>query len=237
MDSGSTIHTQTRPVSARKPATVGMLCAVAYVAMLVGQIVPEVGGFLSYDPKDVVVVIGGFIYGPLIAAVISLITSFLEMITVSHTQLYGFVMNVFSTCAFAVPASLLYKHIRSAKGAIAGLVAGVAAQAALMALWNWLITPHYLAAVYTMELSVAKTTVAGMMLGVILPFNLVKGTINAGLTMLLYKPVVTGLRKAGLVPASTGSGGKGRLNWGMVLLGAALTVAGVLLIMRLMGLF
>ena len=37
------------------------------------------------------------------------------------------------------------------------------------------------------------------------PFNLVKGGLNMGLILVLYKPVVTALRKARLVPESTGS--------------------------------
>ena len=56
MDSHPTARTNARSAGARRPATVGMLCAVAYVVMLVGQIVPPVQNILSYDPKDVIVV-------------------------------------------------------------------------------------------------------------------------------------------------------------------------------------
>ena len=53
----------------KKLAAVAMLCAIAYVVMLVGRIsiVPGLE-FLKYDPKDVVVVIGGFAFGPLAAS-------------------------------------------------------------------------------------------------------------------------------------------------------------------------
>lgn len=47
----------------RKLTTVGMLCALAYAAAAVGR-VPLVL-FLKYDPKDVVLVITGFLFGPL----------------------------------------------------------------------------------------------------------------------------------------------------------------------------
>ena len=60
MDSHPTVNTA-KPASARRPATIGMLCAVAYAAMLIGQVVPAVQGILSYDPKDVIVVIGGIL--------------------------------------------------------------------------------------------------------------------------------------------------------------------------------
>ena len=47
----------------KKLTIIGMLCALAYIAVVVGRI-PLVL-FLKYDPKDVVIVIGGLIFGPL----------------------------------------------------------------------------------------------------------------------------------------------------------------------------
>ena len=47
----------------KKLTTIGMLCALAYAAVVVGRI-PLVL-FLKYDPKDVIIVIGGLIFGPL----------------------------------------------------------------------------------------------------------------------------------------------------------------------------
>ena len=227
MDSNPAANKTVRSAGARRPATVGMLCAVAYVAMLVGQIVPAVQGILSYDPKDVVVVIGGFIFGPLTAVAISVIVSFVEMLTVSSTGPVGFIMNVVSTCSFAVPAALIYKKARSMKGAVGSLTVGVAVMAAMMCLWNYIVTPLYQ--------GVPREVVAAMLPTLFLPFNLVKGAINAGLTLLLYKPVVTALRKANLVDASTGSGGKGKASVGMLILGAALVVTGALVILVMLG--
>ena len=51
----------------------GMFCAIAYVLTLVGKLVPNVAGFLSYDPKDVAVVILGFIMGPLASVLVSVV--------------------------------------------------------------------------------------------------------------------------------------------------------------------
>ena len=55
----------------KKLTTLAMLCALAYVAVAVFRI--PVVLFLKYDPKDVIIAIGGFIYGPLPAFVISLV--------------------------------------------------------------------------------------------------------------------------------------------------------------------
>ena len=210
----SAIKTTPRKISTRQLTTTAMLCAVAYIAVFIGKIVPNVAGFLSYDPKDAVVVIGGFIFGPVTALIISVIVSFIEMITISGTGVYGMIMNIFSTCAFAIPAALVYKRMRSMKGAIVGLVSGVAAMAVVMVLWNWIITPVYM--------GVPRAVVVGMLPTVFLPFNLVKGGINATITLLLYKPIITALRKANLVQSAPPQGAKVNLA---VTIGAVVVLA------------
>ena len=147
-----------------------MLSAVSFVAVLVSKVIPNVAGFLSYEPKDAVIVIAGLLYGPLTSVLISLIVSFIEMITISSTGPYGFLMNVVSTCAFAVPTAWYYQKHRTQKDAVIGLVIGVLAMAAAMLLWNYIITPFYM--------GVPRATVAGMLMTVFLPFNLVKGGIT-----------------------------------------------------------
>ena len=47
----------------KKVVQMGMFCAIAYLLMVVGRI--PVVMFLKYDPKDVVITVGGFIFGPL----------------------------------------------------------------------------------------------------------------------------------------------------------------------------
>lgn len=181
-----------RSMTTRKIVVAAMLCAISFVATLIGQIVPPVAGFLSYDPKDAVVAIGGFIYGPMVAVMISVVESVVEMLTMSSTGVYGLIMNILSTCAFVVPASLVYKKVHNMKGAIIGLLLGMAAMTGCMLLWNYIITPFYM--------GVPRETVAGMLATVFLPFNLIKSGINTGLTLVLYKPLVTALRKTNLLP-------------------------------------
>ena len=125
-------------------ATSAMFAALAYAVTLLGQVIPKVSGFLSYDPKDAVVVIAGFAFGPIYAAGISLAVSLVEMLTVSSTGLYGLLMNVVSTCSFALPAAWLYQKNRSRNGALLGLFCGVLTMVLSMTLWNWIITPFYM---------------------------------------------------------------------------------------------
>ena len=57
--------------STKKLTTIAILSAMAMVLNLLIQfpIVPAVS-FLSYDPKDIIIVIAGFIYGPMTSFII-----------------------------------------------------------------------------------------------------------------------------------------------------------------------
>ena len=76
-------------ISTRNMAVIAMFSAVSFVAVLISQIIPTVAGFLSYDPKDAIIVIAGFIMGPMASVAISVLVSFIEMITISTTGPYG----------------------------------------------------------------------------------------------------------------------------------------------------
>ena len=188
-----------RRIDTKELTMLALLAALAYVVMFLSKQIPvNVLGFLNFDLKDVIVCITGFLFGPLAAAGVSLVVSVIEMVTISSTGLWGLLMNVLSTCALACTAAWFYQRKRTIKNAIIGLVIGVLLMTAVMLLWNYLITPIYQ--------GVPRSVVAGMLAPVFLPFNLVKGALNAGITLLLYKPVVQSLRKAKLVPAGSGKG-------------------------------
>ncbi len=167
-----------------------MLCAIAYVLMLVCRI--PVVYWLKYDPKDIVIALGGMIWGPAAACITSVLVSAVEMVTVSETGLWGFLMNVLSTCSFACTAALIYKRRQTLTGAVLGLLAGGALVVVSMLLWNYLVTPFYMGQ--------PREAVVKLLLPVFLPFNLLKAGLNAVGTFLLYKPLVTALRKVGVIP-------------------------------------
>ena len=175
--------------------TVAMLCAMSYAVMVIGRI--PIVLFLKYEPKDVLITIGGFLFGPLCSFVISLVVSLVEMVTVSDTGIIGCVMNLIYSCAFACSAAVIYKKKHTLSGAVWGLLVGCLAMTAVMLLWNYLITPLYM--------GMPRQAVAELLLPAFLPFNLLKGGLNMAITLLLYKPVVKALRKTKLVEESAGT--------------------------------
>jgi riboflavin transporter FmnP len=209
----------------KKLVIIGMLCAVAYAVMLIGRF--PVVLFLKYDPKDVIITIGGFIYGPVTAALVSAVVSLIEMFTTSETGIIGLIMNILSSCSFACVAAWIYKKRHTLKGAVAGLIAGCAAMTAVMLLWNYLITPLYM--------GYPREAVAQLLIPAFLPFNLLKGGLNAAVTMLLYKPVVTALRRSGLIEASSGDTAKREQHMSVILVSCAILITVVVLMLVMKG--
>lgn len=171
-------------------ATLGMLAAVAFLAACFLKV--QVFSFLSLEPKDTVLAITGFLFGPGAALFAAVTVSLAEFLFISSTGWIGLIMNVLSSSAFAVIAALLYKRSRTFRGALFGLVAGTFLMTAVMLLWNYLITPLYM--------DTTREYVASLLPTVFLPFNLVKGALNTALTLLLYKPLVRSLKTAHLLP-------------------------------------
>ena len=211
-------------LSTRRLTMIGMLCAIAFVIVAFVRI--PVVAFLKYEPKDVVITIGGFLFGPLSAFLISAVVSLVEMVTISDTGIIGCIMNLLSTCAFACTAAFVYKKKHTLKGAIIGLLAGIAVMVVLMLLWNYLITPYYM--------GYPREAVAAMLVPVFLPFNLLKGGLNAGITLLIYKPVVGALRRAKLLEAPAQAAPK-KGNLGVMLVGALVVVTCTFFVLVLQG--
>jgi len=210
--------------STRKLVLMAMLAAVAYLIVAVVRI--PVVLFLKYEPKDVVITIGGFLMGPMASLIISAIVSLVEMVSVSDTGIIGCLMNFLSTCCFACTAAAIYKHKHTIQGAVIGLLAGSVTVVCVMMLWNWLITPLYMGG--------TREAVEAMLLPVFLPFNTLKAGLNSALVLILYKPLTAALRKTGLLPPQTGTGRKGMMP-GVYLLGAALLITCVLWLLVLQG--
>ncbi len=212
----------------KKITMIAMLTALAYVAMLLIKI--PVVLFLNYEPKDTVIVIGGFIFGPVPSFIISFVVSLIEMITVSSTGYIGAIMNLISTCAFACTAAYIYKKKHDMKGAVIGLIAGTLTMVGVMLLWNYLITPLYM--------KTSRADVAAMLIPVFLPFNLIKGTVNTALTLLIYKPLVTSLRNMGLLETREESGevkAKMKVNVGVLLFAIGLLITAVIVWLVIKG--
>lgn len=212
-------------MTTKKITTLGMLCALAVIVNLLIHfpLIPSVE-FLSYDAKDVIIVIGGFIYGPGSAFIMSVITSLLE-IMYRGGNLLDVLMNVISTCTFACVAAWIYKRDHTRKGAFLGLGIGTVCSVLSMLLWNYIVTPIYF--------GMPREAVVSILVPGILPFNLLKCGLNSGLTLFLYKPIVGIFRRTSLVEHT--SGGDHAITKGTVLIGLFICASVICFILGFQG--
>lgn len=164
-------------------AATSIFAAIAYLSMF---LTPFRVDFLTFDIKDAVMTIGALYLGPLAGLAMSAVTSLLEMFTISQTGIDGMIMNFVGSATYTVVAALIYTYRKSLKNSVLGLVAATLSMTAVMLAANLIITPGFK--------GVPVEAVIAMIPTLLLPFNLLKGILNAALVMLLYKPVTTAMR-------------------------------------------
>ena len=167
----------------QKLTLLGLLAAISIV--LVGLIhfpLMPAAPFLEYDPADIPIFIGTFLLGPVGGFLLTVVASTIQGLTVSAAAgPIGIIMHILATGIFTVVAGNIYRRKKSKKSALLALLAGVIAQTGMMVLCNMIFTPIFMGA--------PLEDVIGMLVPIIIPFNLIKGGINAVVTYVVYKPV------------------------------------------------
>ncbi len=93
---------------------------------------------------------------------------------------FGAPMGMLSTCAFIIPAALIYARSRTRTSSLAGMVAGAALSIVVACVANLFVTPLYA--------GVTMQDVVYMIVPILLPFNTLKMVINASLPARLLAP-------------------------------------------------
>lgn len=177
---------------------IAILAAISTVIMLFEFPLWFAPGFYKLDLSECVVLIGAFAMGPMAGVYIEAIKILLNLcINFTTTAGIGELANFILGCAFVIPAALIYKHRKSFKTALVGIVVGTVSLAVFGALLNiYMLIPAY-SLFYGMPLEAivaagtavngAITNVYTLVLFAVVPFNLLKGAACGLITMLLYK--------------------------------------------------
>lgn len=169
--------------SVKKLVTMAVLAALSIVLMMFIKfpIIPA-APYLIYEPADVPIMIGSFLFGPLAGLVITVIVSAIQTLTSSSGNgVVGFFMHVVATGTFVITAGLIYKKIHTVKGAIIALVFGTLAMTAVMIPVNLVIQPNF----YGVPIDAVKS----LLIPAIIPFNILKAGLNSVLTFVIYKRI------------------------------------------------
>lgn len=213
-----------KKIDIKKISVTAILSAVAYLCMFLFRFKVS---FLTFDFKDAVLAVISFLYGPLYGVFSSLVVALVEFVSVSDTGIYGLIMNFISSAAFSGVCGLFYKYRRTLSGAVLGSLIATLCMTAVMLVANIFITPFYM--------GVDRSVVIGMIPSLLLPFNLIKGIINAAITMIIYKPITGVFKKTGLAVSSPAKTDKRKFVLLAVLAAVVIALAVVVIVVVLNG--
>lgn len=163
--------------STRRIAVYALFVALSMaVSFIEFPLIPGVP-WLKYDPSGIVCLVAGFAYGPAAAVLVSV----LGFVPHVFADPWGSLMAIAVALAMSVPAALVYRRLRTRRGALIGIIAGAVVALVVAIIGNLLVTPIY--ADMTVE------QVAAMIVPALLPFNLAKLAVHGVVTFLIYKPI------------------------------------------------
>lgn len=167
--------------TASRIAKLALLTALAYVVTFLEFPVFPAAPFLQLDFSNVFVLLGGYLYGPLAAILISLLKECLSLLD-SGTNFVGEVANFLINFAFFIVPTVVYRYKKGLKWVIPMLAAGTLLQvAASLPVNRYINFPLFMG-------EAAASYFAGLWWYVLL-FNLIKGVAVSAVTVLLYKRV------------------------------------------------
>lgn len=196
---------KTKTNNVKTIAFIGMLGALSAVLMSINVPLPFAPTFLKFDIAELPALFAGFFLGPVSGCAVIVVKIVVKLILQgTETVFVGELMNVIGSCAFVLPASLIYKRIHTRKGALLSLsISTVLVSVMAIFLNAYIAFPMYsslygmpMEAILEMGSSVnplVHDNVALMLYGVF-PFNLVKHGITSLVTYLTYKRCGNALR-------------------------------------------
>ncbi len=171
--------TNTNKWDTRQLVTMALMCAIASLLSFIQ--IPLIPGvtFLTYDPSLMPAMVCGFAFGPGAGIAVGCIAAVIHGLILG--EWVGSLMNIVVTLCFVWPAAALYARNRTYKWGIIGLIIGVVTA-----------TAGAIAANLTIGVAFwygSVDVILPMLLPAVLPFNLLKGAINAVLTLVVYKAI------------------------------------------------
>ncbi len=174
-----TAPTNTNVWSTKQLVTMALMCAIGVILSFVEfPLLPGVT-WLKFDASNMPAMVSGFAFGPAAGVAVGIVTAIIHGLLMADFT--GALMNVLTVTCFVLPAALVYKKKRTYPAAIVGLVLSVIAATIGAIVGNLIVTP--------MWLGVPLEAVVAMIIPILIPFNLLKGCLNAVITLIVYKAI------------------------------------------------
>lgn len=185
-------------MNVRKMVFIALLGALSAVLMSLNFKLPFMPPFLKFDMAALPALFAGFYLGPVAGIFVIIIEIALELLlTGTGTAFVGEFTYLMTSCAFILPASLIYKFSKTKKGALISLIVSTAIVSIVSVLLNLFISLPMYVSLYHMSMDkiidmcrsvmpLIKDEFTLLMFGV-LPFNIIKYGATSIVTFLIYK--------------------------------------------------
>lgn len=205
MNTTSSTTTKKTMVDARYLTVTAMLSAVAFILMFLEFSVPVMPSFIKMDLSELPALIGSFAMGPACGVMICLIKNLLHL-TMTYSGGIGELSNFIMGASFVFCAGMIYKKIKTKRGAVIGSMTGAVVMALISFPSNYFIVyPVYekmmpretIIAAYQMILPAADELWKCLLIFNV-PFTFVKAVFSVVITMLVYKklsPILKGVQR------------------------------------------
>ncbi len=189
-------------------ALMAVFASLAAVLMLIEVPLTFIAPFFyGLDFSEVPIMIGSFIMGPVAGAIMEAVKILLKLIMKPSTTAYvGELANFCVSCCYVLPASIIYRKLKSKKNAIKGLVVGTISMAVVgTALNYYVMIPFFSKNMISLEKIIAMgaeinpviSNKLSFVLVCVAPFNLIKGILVGIITLLVYKRISTFIKTIG----------------------------------------
>ena len=184
----------------KKISIVALFSALSAILMYFDFPLPIAPTFMKMDLSELPVIIGGFILGPLECVSIAIFKVLIKFVLKgTSTMFLGELANIIGSIAYALPASIIYKTLKTKERAVIGMIVGIILASVVCTLCNALfLFPVYIKVFHMSEEVIIKMCntiipyIDSMMkvyIFSVLPFNIVKFLISSVITYIFYKNI------------------------------------------------
>ncbi len=184
---------------------ISLLSVMAFLLMYIELPLPIFPDFLKIDISDLPALLGAFALGPIAAVVIELVKNILHGMLAGKTAFIGELANFLVGSCLVLVSGYIYKVKKSKGGAVVALLIGVIVMSIFAGILNYFVVLP----LYEKVLGFPIVAVVGMgakinhnikdlntfIIWSIIPFNILKGIVVAGVTLAIYKSVSPILHK------------------------------------------
>lgn len=186
----------------RKTVMIGMFSALAAVLMLFEIPVFFAPGFYKLDFSELPILIGTFAFGPVAGVTMEALKIVLKLLFKStSTAFVGELANFAVGCSYILPASAVYLFKKNKKGAIAACISGTFIMTVFGTAFNAIYLIPAFSVLFHMPLEailemgsaanplMKEGSLVSLVVCCVAPLNLIKGGLDAIITMLVYKHI------------------------------------------------